>query len=116
MRITSNFSETMQTRRECSEILKKSIKRVKKISHHFRFLGGKYPSKVNEKYFLKQKLRAFVALQKKKMVSLKNIYLSGCVRRVLVTAHEILAVSREIFRCGWNAWLGCLAARGIPVS
>ena len=61
----------------------KSIKRVKKISHQFRILGGKYPSKVNEKYFLKQKLRAFVTLQKK-MVSLKNIYLSGCVRRVLV--------------------------------
>ena len=44
----------------------KSIKRVKKISHHFRILGGKYPSKVNEKCFLEQKLRAFVALQKKK--------------------------------------------------
>lgn len=111
MRITSNFSETMQTRRECSEILKKSIKRVKKISHHFRFLGGKYPSKVNEKYFLKQKLRAFVALQKKKNGFFKKyLFIWLCQEGLSYSTRDLCCVTRDLSL--WLerlAWLPCCA-------
>ena len=68
------FTETLQIRREWK------IQRAKKQTNPINqenCIQQNYASKVNEKYFLKQKLRAFVALQKKKkMVSLKNIYLA----------------------------------------